>query len=87
MRRVMIAGVVLTAVAGCGEKPYQFADIHQEVRYLESVANPTPEQFRRKEALMNRIALDKQDQANRDFDAQFKKLAKEVENEKKAGLR
>src|SRR5262245_5460664 len=44
---VVFAGVALSGT-GCGPKPPEFASEREELAYLEALASPTPDQFRRR---------------------------------------
>jgi hypothetical protein len=54
MRKIGLAVVAALAIGCGGEKPAEapkWDDERQELRYLQTLANPTPEQFKRRDAL------------------------------------
>jgi hypothetical protein len=53
VRRIVLALVVAGFVAGCGSG---FKDESEELRYLGSLSNPSPEQWKRREELNKKRA-------------------------------
>jgi hypothetical protein len=51
--RWLAMGLLAVATTGCGGG--SFKDAEEELRYLQSISNPTPEQFRRREQLPKEI--------------------------------
>jgi hypothetical protein len=51
MRRAAMLTAIVVALAGCTEKPPTFKNDPEELRYLDAMSNPTPDQRSRRQAL------------------------------------
>ena len=55
MRRSILLAVLLAILAaGCAEKPPTFKNDPDELRYLDNLSNPTPDQRTRRQALRDK---------------------------------
>ena len=51
MKRFLVLLLILVVFGGCGSGPVAWKDNDEELEYLNTVPNPTVEQFRRRKKL------------------------------------